>query len=306
MASSGETPPPALRSLPASHYTARIIKQKVWRQCNVKNQHFMGVVVGREGTGKSYTALKIASGVDPSFTADRVFFDPSRLLEVLRDDEYGPGTAVVIDEAGVGLGNRTWYEKDQILLNQALQTARDDNMAVLFTLPRLSELDSQTIGRLHSYIEQTEVRPQEGYAKARWLNIKPSRDESGQIYKKYPRLRDNGQKVKVKRVRFTPPPERLVERYEERKAEFKDELYADAIGAAEDDEDADETTPKDIAQDIADEGIGEYVSRHGSTKQPYINKDLIRVEKDLSHSDASAVKTFLEKSFSKEQLEGSI
>jgi len=299
-------PPAPLREPGEEELTKRIIRQKVWKRCNVDNKHFMGCIVGREGSGKSHTALKIASGVDPTFTADRVFFDPKRLLQVLKSDEYGAGTAVVIDEAGVGLGNRTWYDKDQILLNQALQTARDDNMAVLFTLPRLSELDSQTIGRLHSYIEQTEVRPQEGYAKARWLNIKPSRDESGQIYKKYPRLRDNGQKVKVKRVRFTPPPERLVERYEERKAEFKDELYADAIGAAEDDEDADETTPKDIAQDIADEGIGEYVSRHGSTKQPYINKDLIRVEKDLSHSDASAVKTFLEKSFSKEQLEGSI
>jgi len=301
------TPPPSLQNLRANHYTARIIKQKVWRNCNVKNQHFMGVIVGREGTGKSHTALKIASGVDPTFTADRVFFDPSRLLETLKDDEHGAGTAVVIDEAGVGLGNRTWYEKDQILLNQALQTARDDNMAVFFTLPRLSELDSQTVGRLHSYIEMTEVNPAEGYAKARWLNIKPSRDESGQIYKKYPRLRDHGRKVKVKRCRFTPPADRLVERYEERKAEFKDELYAEAIGAVNGDDDGDDApTPKDVAQDIADEGIEPYVSRHGQTKQAYINKDLIRVEKDLSHSDASAVKTFLEKSFSDEQLEGAI
>jgi ABC-type dipeptide/oligopeptide/nickel transport system ATPase component len=267
----------------------------------------MGCIVGREGSGKSHTALKIASGVDPSFTADRVFFDPKRLLEVLKSDEYGSGTAVVIDEAGVGLGNRTWYDKDQILLNQALQTARDDNMCVLFTLPRLSELDSQTIGRLHTYIEMMELNKVEGYATARWMNIDPARDESGEIYKKYPRLREKGRKKRIERVSFTPPAEDLVEHYEERKAEFKQELYAEAIEAAEEaDNDGDGPNPKDIAQEIAEEGIGSYVARNGSTKEPYINKDLIRVEHDLSHSDASAVKTLLERSFDKNTLEKAI
>lgn len=307
MATSGDssTPPEALRNLPARQYTARIIKQKVWRQCNEKNQHFMGVVVGREGTGKSHTALKIASGVDPTFTADRVFFDPSRLLETLQDDAYGAGTAVVIDEAGVGLGNRTWYEKDQILLNQALQTARDDNMAVLFTLPRLSELDSQTIGRLHSYIEMTQVNPNEGYALARWMNINPSRDESGEIYKKYPILRDHGKKVKVERVRFTPPDSGLVENYEARKAEFKEKLYQRALDAHEEAESDREEgmSPKDVAQEIAEEGVSPYVSTNGSTNKPYINKDLIRVGYDLSHSDARAAKSLLEQTFSADDLE---
>jgi hypothetical protein len=300
-------PPAPLRDPAPEELTKRIIKQKVWKRCNVDNKHFMGCIVGREGSGKSHTALKIASAVDPTFTADRVFFDPKRLLQVLKSDEYGAGTAVVIDEAGVGLGNRTWYDKDQILLNQALQTARDDNMCVLFTLPRLSELDSQTIGRLHTYVEMMELDKVNGHADARWMRIDPSRDESGEIYKKYVRLRVRGRKKRVERVRFTPADDELVASYEERKAEFKQELYAEAIEAAEEaDNDGDGPNPKDIAQDIAEEGIGSYVARNGSTKEAYINKDLIRVEHDLSHSDAAAVKTLLERSFDENALEKAI
>jgi hypothetical protein len=307
MSAETPTPPPVLRQPDPEEYTRRIVRQKVWQRCNKQNDHFMGVVVGREGSGKSYTALKIANTVDPTFSADRVFYEPKRLLEVLMDDEHGAGTAVVIDEAGVGLGNRTWYEQDQILLNQALQTARDDSMCVLFTLPRLSELDSQTIGRLHSFIEMMDLNKREGYAQARWMNIDPARDESGKVYKQYPRLGVGARTVKVERVRFTPPEEELAQAYEERKATFKQELYQRAIAAADEAEDGEDgANPKEVAQEIAAEGVDPYVSQNGSTKEAYINKDLIRVEHDLSHSDASAVKKLLERTITDTELEEAI
>ena len=296
-------PPETLQNIPTDAYTARIVKQKVWRRANIKNKHFMGVVVGREGHGKSHTALKIASTVDPSFNAQRVFFDPERLLETVQSNDLGTGHAVVIDEAGVGLGNRTWYDEDQIMLNQALQTIRDDNMVVLFTLPRLSELDSQTRGRLHAYIEMQEVYPEDGYATARWLNISPSRDGSGEIYKKYVRLRAYGRKKRIEQVRFTPPPAELVENYEERKQQFKDELFEDILADAEGEADQTDMGPEEIAQEIATDSIEEYISEDGKTGSPYINKDLIRVGYSISHSDARAVKSILKQSFADSQLE---
>lgn len=295
-------PPEALQNLPVEAYTARIIKQKVWRRANVKNKHFMGVVVGREGHGKSHTALKIASGVDPSFNAERVFFKPERLLETVQSNELGTGHAVVIDEAGVGLGSRTWYDKDQIMLNQALQTIRDDNMIVLFTLPRLSELDSQTRGRLHAYIEMQDVYPGDGYATARWLNISPSRDGSGQIYKKYVRLRAYGRKKRIEQVRFRPPDSSLVESYEERKEAFKEELFEEILEDAEAEAKSEEADPEAIAQEIADESVADYISEDGKTGRPYINKDLIRAGYEISHSDARAVKSMLEQVYSDDQL----
>jgi hypothetical protein len=299
---SDETPPPTLRQLDDEEFSARIVRQKIWKRLNVKNQHFMGAVVGREGTGKSHSALTISKAVDPSFTADDVFFKPESLLEAFDSDEYGQGNMIVLDEAGVGLGNRSWYEKEQILLNQTLQTVRDDNMGVLICLPRLEELDSQTIGRLHALNELLEVHPDEGYAVAKWKNISMTRDGAGKTYKKYPRMRVNGVKKRISRFGITAPDEELVEAYEERKEAFKDELYEEAIAAYDDEDSDDEKQPDEIADEIIDDGVSNVVSEHGRNGTLYVDKDIIRVEYGLSHRDAAAVKKLVEKQADVQEL----
>ena len=296
------SPPPALRNHGGSP-PARVLRRYIWRRMNVENEHFMGVIVGREGSGKSHTALSICQKVDPTFSADRVFFDPAELVKAFRDDDLGAGSMVMLDEAGVGLGNRSWYEKEQVLLNQTLQTVRDENMGVLYTLPRLSELDSQTIGRLHALLSMKEKYPEEGWASVSWKNIEVTRErESNKIYKKYPRMRVGGYKKRITEIGVTKPREKLAEAYERHKETFKGELYDEVIDAHDDSDDGGtdlQTLASEIAQDIQG-----FVSVNGSTKEPYINKDLIRVEHDLSHSDARAVKSMLESTFAKEDLPG--
>lgn len=295
--------PRKLRSLNDDQLTARIVKQKIWQRCNQENDHFMGAVVGREGTGKSYTAMTIAKIVDPTFRADRVFFSPKRLLETLQSDQYDAGTAVVVDEAGVGVGARTWYEKEQVVFNQALQTARDDNLAVLFTLPRLNELDSQTRGRLHAVIEMVEVKANK-YAKAKWFNISLSRKTGRQkIYHKYPRLEVNGTTDKVQYVKFGPPHADLVQQYEGRKARFKDELYEDAISQYEADEDEDkDTDPRELAENATPETLRNVVRAHGRTGAPIVDKDFVRTEFEVSHADARTIKSLLEQQHDTDEL----
>lgn len=287
-------PPEPLRQLDEHEYSARIVRQKMWRRMNVQNQHFMGAVVGREGTGKSHSALTLARTVDPEFTAEDVFFDPQELLEAFDSDEYGPGNVIVLDEAGVGLGNRSWYEKEQILLNQTLQTVRDDNMGVLFTLPRLEELDSQTIGRLHAFIEMLDVHPDEGWASAKWKNINLTRDGRGKTYKKYTRLRVDGVKKRITRFAIGAPPGDLVDAYERRKEAFKKELYEEAIAAYDTDEE-ESLEPQDVADEVVKEGVSNYVSEHGGNGRRYVDQELIRADFGLSHRDAKAAKKIIER-----------
>lgn len=287
-------PPDTLQRRANESWTVRLIRQKVWRRMNVENQHFMACIVGREGMGKSHSALSIAKAADPSFEAGDVYFDPKGLLEAFDSDEYGRGDMIVLDEAGVGLGSRSWYEKEQILLNQTLQTVRDDNMGVIFTLPRLSELDSQTRGRLHAFLEMTEVNKREGYAMAKWKNVDPARGDRDKIYYKYPELSMASQSWDVKEIKVGPPPEALVEQYERRKDAFKQELYEDAI-AAQDDSEAEELEPTDVADTIIeDDRVEEFVSEHGQTGRRYIDKDLIKAEFGLSVRDSNATKKLIE------------
>jgi hypothetical protein len=255
----------------------------------------MGAIVGREGSGKSGTALHLSEVVDPSFHAGRVFFEPANFMEWVDSDDRQPGDAAVVDEAGVGVGSRSWYEKDQILLNQALQTARDDNLAVFFTLPRLTELDSQTRGRLHAFLE---IRAKEDgeHVDVAWKNVDPSRDEKDKLYKKYPRMRVDGRKRRITSIRITPPSPELWENYKERKAEFKSELYEETIEALRDDgDDGDDRSPKDVAEEIVEERtLDDFVSVHGGNKTRYVDAELIEMEFGLSARDAKKVKKLLD------------
>jgi gluconate kinase len=273
---------------------------------NRKNEHFMGCIVGREGSGKSYTALKLANNLDSGFNADRVIFDVSELLKILSDGDHSPGDFYVLDEAGVSLGNRTWQDRAQILANQALQLVRSHNLGLIFTLPRLSELDSQAEGRLQAVLEVVEKNPEE-WVKVKWKFIDPDRiDSSGNILKKYPRRKQNGYEKRITRNTFAPPDDdELIANYEERKGAFQQEMYERTIQeleGAEEDEEAEQLSVKDIADKIESGGLDDVVSQHAQTNQPYINDDLIRAEYSLSHSDARTVKSLLEKRFDLENF----
>ena len=288
--------PEELRKPNENH--TRWVLRRIWDRINEQNEHFMGCIVGREGSGKSYTALKIARMIDPTFNADRVIFQISDLLEILRSGSHEPGNFYVLDEAGVQLGNRTWYDRGQILANQALQLIRKHNLGLLFTIPVLGDLDSQAQNRLQAYFELTEKEDGE-FVRGRWLWIDPDRtDNTGERYDKYPRRRQNGQVIRVTSMAFTPPPDEVVEPYEERKDEFLDGFYEETIselsGEGEDAED-DGQSLDDVASEIVDGGLPDVVDTHGTTGEPYISKDLIRHTFDLSHSDARTVKTLVEK-----------
>jgi len=297
--------PEALRGKNKGH-TPWLLR-RIWERVNQKNEHFMGVIVGREGSGKSYTALRIASELDPSFDESRIIFDVGDLLEDLRDGTHSAGDFYVLDEAGVQLGRRTWQDRAQILTNQALQLIRDHNLGLLFTLPRLSELDSQAQGRLQAFYEITEKEDEE-YVRGKWKWMDPDRaDDTGKIYKKYPRRLQNGKRKRINSLAFQPPGEDIVDPYEDLKSTFQTEFYDEVITKmrdGEDDGDGDDGPDlRELATEIANNGMGQYVVENKQTGEPYINRDLIRVNHDLSQNDARAIKSLLEQQFGTEQLE---
>lgn len=272
---------------------------RIWKRVNVKNEHFMGAIVGQEGSGKSHTAIKIAEEVDPSFTHERVIFDVAKLLKSLKDGDHEPGQFWVLDEAGVQLGNRTWQERSQVLTNQALQLIRNHNLGLLFTLPRLGELDSQAQGRLQAFLELTEKEKGE-YVRGKWKFLDPDRtDTTGTIYKKYPRRRVDGVVVRITSVAFTPPSPAVIEPYEQRKAEFQEEFYEKVIDELEGaDEEEDEDTakdPKDVAEEIIGNGVEKYVSEHPQNGLRYVDPDLIEMEYGLSIRQAKKVKKLVQR-----------
>lgn len=298
----GRSPPAVLRKPNERHVTWLL--RRIWDRLNRRNQHFMFCIVGEEGSGKSWTAMKVAETVDPTFNADRVLFDIVDLLRILNDGEHDPGNFYVLDEAGVQLGRRTWQDRSQVLANQALQILRDENLGLIFTVPALGDLDSQVIRRLQAFYEVTDKVPDE-HVEGKFKVMDPDRtDETGKVYKKYPKRRINGRGAKIKRFAFSPPSAELIAPYEQAKSAFQDQHYEatiqkfeEARGEVAPDDDADEDpSPKDVVGELREgDRVDDVVSYHGNTGEPYIDADLLEIEFDLSQGDARKVKKLARK-----------
>lgn len=300
---STQTPPsepPDNLSEPFSHIEFQVLRQ-IWDRLHRYDQHAMICLVGEEGSGKSLTSLRLAKEVDPTFNADRVIFDVADLLEMLNSGQHEPGQAFVLDEAGVSLGRRTWQERGQVLANQALQLIRSHNLCLFFTLPRLSELDSQTIGRLQAFFEITD-KVHNQHVRGKWKALDPDRsDSTGTIYHKKPRVEVDGYEteVRVDFLKFRPPSGDFVNQYKSRKHAHQQEIYAETLSEMRDsDEEAEaennEMSLKDISKEIAGGELEGFVSIHGGNGQPYIDADMIELEYGLSGRKAKKVKKLLE------------
>lgn len=300
MSSQDPQPPEPIQG---DNQTAWVLRRYVWERCNLRNEHSMLSIVGREGMGKSHTALRIGELVDPDFNADRVMFSAERFVERFQDSELGAGDVVVLDEAGVDLGNRSWYEDDQINLNKILQTVRDDNMTAIFTLPALEELDTQTENRLLAYLELTE-KVDGRFVRGKFKRLKIDRGPKRKgTYEKYPRRRRAGREQMIQTIAFTPPTAELVSNYEDRKEEFKESLYDDLLSS--DDEKEKDQAPKDprevATQIISDDLLDEYIFEHTNNNKRYIKADLIAHDWDIAKTDAKTVKSLLERDVDLEQ-----
>jgi len=256
----------------------------------------MCVIVGEEGKCKSYTAIKIGELIDPDFSEENVFFHPADLLEKLKDEEYSAGDVWVLDEAGVGMGNRTWQDSGQKKLNQALQLVRSHNVGFIFTLPRLEELDKQATGRLQNAVEIVKKKDGE-YVQGPWYKSNVDRmgmsRRSDSVWWSKPVI----QGKQVGAVSFSPPSEEIVEPYEEVKEEFQEEFYDETIAELRgEDPDADDeaeqkpTAPAEIAQEIIAEGPREYVREINNGTQVIVDADLIAIDYDIGSRKAKKVK----------------
>jgi len=266
-------------------------------------------VVGREGKGKSGTALAIAEMVDPNMNLKQVMFDPGQMLKRVhqwKQSQDTQGRMIVADEAGVGLGNRTWHDEDQIRFAKVLQLIRSENMGILFTVPRGKEMDSQIRGgRLHGQII-IDQKADGDYTTAQYERVNVGRRiDADWLITPKPDMNIEDVDRPIKQIRIGPPSDSLWEDYSGKKDKFQQEEYKDAagqMGADIDDEDeVDEI--KQVVNDILDDNVEVVVSEHGQNGRAYVNKDLVYAHyEELSRADANAAKSMVEKELSQEEL----
>jgi len=139
-----------------SKATSLLVKDIHNRVYNL-NKNWLGIIVGGTGSGKSYAALRLAEQIDPNFSIDQVVFSAEEFLKLLSSGKLTRGNVVIWDEAGVGIPRREWYSISNKLINYILQTFRYENLAVIFTVPTMAFIDSNSQKLFHCSIETLNI-----------------------------------------------------------------------------------------------------------------------------------------------------
>jgi len=187
------------------------------------NKNCIIFVVGETGSGKSYSALRLAEDLDPNFTTDRITFSAKNFIRLVRED-MPPGSVIMFDEGGVDIGNREFMTKKNRGLSKLLQTVRYKNHIIIVTVPDMKFIDTHARKLAHLIIRTSSIIKSEEKVLCRVYTIKTSALK-GDLYYPHPMLKVNGQILKLSRVKISKPSVRLTHAYEKIKTEFGDNLY---------------------------------------------------------------------------------
>lgn len=194
-----------------------IIRRRLYKE----NKNYLAVICGETGSGKSYSGLSLCKAIDDSFNVDRVVFTPSEFIHLLNKGNLEKGNAILWDEAGVGIPAREWYRLSNRLIGYVIQTFRNRNLAVVFTVPTYSFIDKQLRCLFHAFIEVLGVDEREKVVITKYKRIQHSAS-LGKNYYKYIRLLDEetNKYAIIKRYAIPRPPQELIDAYEKKKEEY--------------------------------------------------------------------------------------
>jgi len=197
-------------------YVIKHIKNQVHQ----KNRNFVGIIVGKVGTGKSYSAMRLAEELDDKFSIDKVFFNVEDLLRCVHENKMYPGEVLILDEAGVAISNRQHYmNKFNKSMAFLLQTWRHRNLVLFVTVPDIAFVDAGIRKLFDAILECRKVLKRERKVVADWKFIQVN-PQSGKAYFHNIKGRDG-----VYTVKISKPSVKLLHIYEKKKTEFTTKLY---------------------------------------------------------------------------------
>ena len=189
-----------------------------------RNKNWIALVCGETGSGKSYSAAKLAQDIDPTFLdsvrdeglKSRVSVgskeDFINIVKMAKDGKLKRGNVIIFDEAGVSISCRTWFAEAQQELMNILQSFRNMNLGTIFTTPNASFIDSQARRLMHAYLEALKIDYKRNRVIMKPFNLKPNHFE-GDIYKIYPWF--NG--IQMTRLFVAKPAKDYIKVYEPEK-----------------------------------------------------------------------------------------
>jgi len=200
------------------------IRARLWR----RDQNWICAIVGQTGSGKSYSALRFAEIIDRNFNIDKVFFRIRDFISAVNEGGIKKGDCVVIDEAGIGWGSRSFMMQENKDMSALFQAVRFMNFGIILTVPSLHMVDKHGRDLLHSIGRTIIINRKESFVKLQYKMQEADAIIGHKVYRKYPRVRQpNGSLKRIPFLRVYKPSNKLIRHYEKKKKDFALELFAE-------------------------------------------------------------------------------
>jgi DNA-binding CsgD family transcriptional regulator len=243
-----------------------ILIQYIKDRVQNKNKNFLMLFVGATGSGKSYSALRLAEMLDDTFTIERCCFKAkdfmnciNALVERADRGEVTKGKVVMWDEFGVEHNAREFMTISNRVINYFFQTSRHLNLIVIMTVPLLSFIDSATRKLSHSVAEMQGINSHDKTATVK-VKMLQTNVMTGKEYPKYLRYRRKHKTFVSKRLKFHLPSPELQGAYETKKKQFTTQLNKDIMSKLLKSEAKDNQSNKSMTD--TQERVAELLTKH--------------------------------------------
>ena len=126
-----------------------------------KNQNNLISIVGKTGSGKTYTAISICeimSNMDGvPFTIEHVVFSLRELMDLINSGKLKRGSKIVFDEPQVSISARDFQSEANKVFNYLISTFRHRNYTLFFCTPFETLLDKSTRKLFHARFETMSI-----------------------------------------------------------------------------------------------------------------------------------------------------
>lgn len=213
------------------HKQSKVLEY-ICQKLDKTSNNFVVIFIGATGSGKTYAAIDFANSIAKRYKTsfnidDNVAFKFKQLLKIGRLEKNSkPGTPLIFEEVGAafsGASARQWQSKMNMFFNTYLQTTRARRQVIVMTTPDFSNLEAGSRKLCDVTFQMLSIDTKNKKSQAKTLFFQVNR-MSGKIYTKKLRYWERGLKKRIDFTSFDLPPKSMIERYEQRKKEFMNEL----------------------------------------------------------------------------------
>lgn len=191
------------------------------------NKNVLIAITGATGSGKTYTGLKILElwyqyRFERNFAElaeTHICFSIREIMTLLSSGRLRKGSILLYEEAGTSLNSLDYQTKISKLFTFILQSFRNMNVGLIFTLPVLTMLNKSARLLLHGHFITQTINP---YLQI--VTIKPLfhqlNQEKGKSYWKYMRIGYKGEVISLERFNYSLPSQEIIKIYEDKKKKF--------------------------------------------------------------------------------------